>query len=330
MNALAPVFPHYPIEVDFPDLEPHRVGNTGVEHVYRFDSGVPGPSAMVNALTHGNEVCGAIVVDALLKSAVRPRRGSLVLSFANVAAYRRFDPERPDAARFVDQDFNRVWTPALLDDLSRQSVELTRARALRPFVDAADRLLDLHSMHERSAPLIVAGPLDKGTAFAVEVGAPATVIRDAGHPEGTRMRDYGGFGDPAGDKNALLIECGQHWEARAVAVARDSTARFLAATGVLDRDDLPADWFLPPPDAMRIVQVTEPVVAHSLDFRFAGAYTGLEHFADAGTIIGWSDGAPVRTPYPDCVLVMPSLRQLRPGVTVVRLGRLERDIARRG
>jgi hypothetical protein len=39
-------------------------------------------------------------------------------------------------------------------------------------------------------------------------------------------------------------------------------------------------------------------------------------------VIGWRDGEPVVTPYPDCVLVMPSLRQLRPGVTVVRLGRL--------
>jgi hypothetical protein len=27
------------------------------------------------------------------------------------------------------------------------------------------------------------------------------------------------------------------------------------------------------------------------------------------------------TPYDDCVVVMPSMRQLRPGVTVVRLGR---------
>jgi hypothetical protein len=30
----------------------------------------------------------------------------------------------------------------------------------------------------------------------------------------------------------------------------------------------------------------------------------------------------VRTPYPDCVLVMPSLRQVRAGVTVVRFGQL--------
>ena len=79
---------------------------------------------------------------------------------------------------------------------------------------------------------------------------------------------------------------------------------------------------------MRVVRVTEPVVATSLDFRFADRYTGLEVFPDAGSVIGWSDGQAVRTPYPDCMLVMPSLRQLRAGVTVVRLGRIERRIAR--
>ncbi len=80
---------------------------------------------------------------------------------------------------------------------------------------------------------------------------------------------------------------------------------------------------MPLPDEMLIVRVTEPVVAKSLNFRFSGNYTGLEVFPEAGSVIGWSDGEAVRTPYPDCMLVMPSLRQLRAGVTIVRLGRIE-------
>ncbi|MGF6605561.1 hypothetical protein OKW45_000461 [Paraburkholderia sp. WSM4175] len=47
-------------------------------------------------------------------------------------------------------------------------------------------------------------------------------------------------------------------------------------------------------------------------------------------MIGWSNGEEVRTPYDNCMLVMPSLRQLRPGVTVVRLGRIERTLANPG
>jgi predicted deacylase len=312
----------YPVDLEFPVLDAYAPGNAGVPFVYTYDSGTPGPHVMINALTHGNEVCGAITVKALLDLGVRPRRGKLTLSFANIDAYRTFDRRRPDASRYVDQDFNRVWTAEKLDDKGSISVELRRARALRPVVDTVDALLDLHSMHEKSAPLIVSGPLEKGIALARALGAPATVISDEGHPEGRRMRDYAGFGDPQSPRNALLVECGQHWEASAVTVAKDSTARFLVLSGVVDEADLPADWFAPKPEAMKVIRVTEPVVAKSMDFRFAGAYTGLETFEKAGTVIGWNDGEPVVTPYDNCVLVMPSLRQLKPGVTVVRLGRL--------
>jgi predicted deacylase len=322
MTTMKASLPEYPIEVAFPDIRPHAGGNTGIPYVHSFDSGVPGPHVMLNALTHGNEVCGAIAVAELLDLGLRPRKGKLTLSFANVDAYLRFDPANPDASRFVDQDFNRVWTTAVLDDASRDSTELRRARQMRPIVDTVDFLLDLHSMHERSAPLSVCGPLDKGIALARELGVPAWIISDEGHPEGRRMRDYDGFGDPASPKNALLIECGQHWEAAAVDVARDVVARFLVLHGIVDVTDLPAAWFQTLPADSTVVRVTEPVVASSMDFRFAGNYTGLETFPEAGTVVAWRDGEPVKTPYPDCVLVMPSLRQLRPGVTVVRFGQM--------
>jgi predicted deacylase len=318
----------YPIEVDFPDLSKHAAGSSGIAYVHTFDSGKPGPHVMINALTHGNEVCGAIVVDALLRAGLRPRRGRLTLSFANVAAYLRFDPAHPDAARFVDQDFNRVWTAKVLDDTARRSSELDRAREMRPVIDTVDALLDLHSMHEKSAPLIVAGPLAKGVDLSLRVGAPATVMCDEGHPEGRRMRDYEGFGEADSPKNALLVECGQHWERAAVAVARDVTARFLQVSGVVDAGDLPEDWIMASPDVMHVVRVTEPVVATSMDFRFADTYTGLEIIPKAGTVIGWSEGEAVRTPYDNCMLVMPSVRQLRPGVTVVRFGRIEQSLRR--
>ena len=41
----------------------------------------------------------------------------------------------------------------------------------------------------------------------------------------------------------------------------------------------------------------------------------------AGTVIGDNDGEAVVTPYDDCVLVMPSVRQALAGVTVVRFAR---------
>jgi hypothetical protein len=61
-------------------------------------------------------------------------------------------------------------------------------------------------------------------------------------------------------------------------------------------------------------------VAQSMRFEFTGNYTGSEVFAKAGSVIAHDDGQQIITPYDDCVLVMPSIRQLRPGVTTVRLG----------
>jgi len=311
----------YPVEFEFPDLRPYAEGNTGVPYVFSFDSGVPGKHVMITSLTHGNEVSGAVAVKAMLDAGLRPRRGRLTLAFGNVDAYHSFDPSRPDASRFVDQDMNRVWQAATLDDPSLDSSELRRARALRPVVDSVDCLLDLHSMHERSAPLTVCGPLDKGIAMALKLGTPTHIISDAGHPEGCRLRDYGGFGDPASPKNALLIETGQHWEHGALAVAMDYCMRFLLLCEAIDADQAPDGWLRALPARQLVIEVTAPVVASGPDFRFAGQYTGLETFADAGCVIGWDRGKPVRTPYANCVLVMPSLRQVRPGVTVVRFGR---------
>ena len=149
--------PAIPVELEAPDIAPHRSSNTGTDYIHTFDSGKPGPHALVNALTHGNEICGAIVVDRLLREDLRPTRGKLTLAFANVEAFSRFDRLRPYATRFVDEDFNRVWSPAILGG-PRHSVELDRARELRPFVDAADYLLDLHSMLEPSPPVMICGP----------------------------------------------------------------------------------------------------------------------------------------------------------------------------
>ena len=316
---------NYPIEFSFPDIAPHAPGNTGTPSVFEFDSGVAGPTAMVCALTHGNEMAGAVVLDALLKQSFRPRRGKLVLSFNNIAAFTAFDLDDPDAARYVDEDFNRVWEPAVLDG-SRDSVELRRAREVRPFVAKADFLLDIHSMHEKCAPIMVCGPLEKGLALGREIGAPQNLMLDQGHASGRRMRDYGGFGDAASPKNANLIECGQHWEASAVVVAKDVTARFLCTVGISEPADLPAGWQREAVAVQKISRVTQAIAPATEHFRFAQNFKGLEVLA-RGEVIGWDgDGdaaQAVIAPYDNCVLIMPSLRHAGPGVTVVRLARLD-------
>ena len=311
---------HPLIELQAPDITRWRLGNTGVDYVHLFDSGRPGPSVMVQVLTHGNEICGALALDALLRQGVAPRQGRLTLAFANVEAFERFDPTEPNESRYVDEDYNRVWADDVLFG-SRDSAELRRARQLQPFVDAADLLLDIHSMGEPCRPLMVCGQVDKNAAYALELGMPADVLLDTGHPAGLRMIERGGFGDAASAKRALLIECGQHWERASEQVAVDTLMRFLALTGAVDPAWARARYVLPLPALQRVVRVTEAVVARSLDFHFLVPMVAMSIVPVAGTPIAQDGDQVWIAPYDDTVLVMPGLTHLKPGNTQVRLGR---------
>lgn len=321
LEAIRASLPSYPIEVSFPDISRWRDSNTGVDFLHTFDSGKPGKHVMILALTHGNEVSGAIAVDTLLAAGIRPSQGKLSLGFGNVGAYAEFNAENADATRFLDEDMNRVWSASALEG-DRQSRELTRARAMRPIVESVDLLLDIHSMHEASAPLMMTGPLEKAIALAAEIGVPQHVIIDKGHANGTRMRDYGGFGDVASAKNALLIETGQHFAASARDVALDSAARFLLHAGVVSQADVAQYLTQATPAKQMFIEITQPVVARSMDFRFSQPFTGLEVIEKAGTEIARDGDEVIVTPYDNCVIVQPSLRHLGVNVTMMRLGRL--------
>lgn len=304
----------YPVELPTPDIEPYATGNTGVPFVWQFDSGVPGPNVMVSAIVHGNEPCGAIALDWLLRQQIRPVAGLLTLAFVNVAAYRAFDPADPNATRWVDEDMNRVWDKSVLDS-DRSSSELERARELRPILDGIDVLLDIHSMQHLAPPLMMTGRHARAKDLARKVSVPERVVGDAGHAAGRRMRDYGDFDDPTSAKTALLIECGQHWEAAAGALAHESMLRFLVATGTLTMDVL-AEYADAP--TQKCFTVVEAVTIESEAFRFAQPFTGGEIISETGTLIGHDGDRAIFTPADNTMLVMPSKR-LWKGQTAVRL-----------
>jgi hypothetical protein len=195
----------YAVEIVAPDLSAYAAGNTGVPYVWTFDSGRSGPHVAVTALVHGNELCGAVALDWLFRMNLRPRHGKLSLVFVNVAAFDRFDPQTPDASRWVDEDFNRLWGEGVLADPVRPvTQEVVRARQLQPWLRTVDLLLDLHSMQHKTEPLTIAGPTEKGRRLADAMGWPSIVVSDHGHAEGVRMRDFGDFASPASPRNAVL------------------------------------------------------------------------------------------------------------------------------
>lgn len=317
-NRIALVMTKYPVQLAPPTITAYREGDSGIDYVTTFDSGRPGPHVMVSAVTHGNELCGAIVLDFLLREKVRPATGKLTLAFVNYRAFLTFDARYPGLSRYIDEDINRVWSAEVLDG-GRISDELRRARELRPLVDDVDLLLDLHSMQTSCPALMLAGPLEKGRRLAAAVGVPEFVVSDVGHAAGKRMRDYGGFGDPKSAKNALLVECGQHWERASADVAMQTTLRFLKHSGIVDPGFLDAHIAGGSPP-QKFITVTGAVTIKHDDFKFVEEYNGMEVIAKAGTVIAQDGREPVRTPYDDCVLIMPS-RRMAAGQTAVRLGR---------
>jgi predicted deacylase len=308
------------VELAKPDLAGYRAGNTGVPYVWSFEAAAPGPHVLVNALMHGNEISGAIALARLLDAGVRPLQGRLTFSFANVEAFDRFDIGDPRSARFVEEDMNRVWSSERLQG-GEDSLELRRARELQPVFETADRLLDLHSMQTPSPPLMLSTLREKGRRLAARIGMPAWVIADRGHANGTRLIDFGAFGEPEASPVAVLLEAGQHWRAESAVVALETTVRFLETTGAIGAATAAALAPEARPRPQHFVEVTEAVMVRTPDFAFARDFVGLEIVPEEGALIATDGELEIRAPYPDCVLVMPS-RRLTPGLTGVRLGRL--------
>ena len=311
----------YAVELTPPDLSAYASGNTGVPYIWTFDSGQPGPHAAITAIVHGNEPCGAIALDWLMAADTRPVAGKLSFAFINIAAYEAFDPEVPDATRWVEEDFNRLWGEGVLDDPDRRvTPEVERARAIRPWLSSVDLLLDIHSMQHKTEALIIAGPAAKGRELGRAIGRPGIVVTDKGHAEGVRMRDFADFADPASTRNAALVEAGQHWETESANISKDCAVEFLRVSGVVAPDF--AESYLatrPAKPASRLYEVVGPVTIETNDFRFAQDWRGFEHL-DKGTLIGHDGDRAVYAPHDETVLIMPS-RRLWPGKTAVRLAK---------
>ena len=299
------------IEIRPRDLTSYRGGNTGVDYVHAFDSGVAGPHFMVNALSKGNEVCGSEAVATLLDDGVRPIRGHLTLSFANVEAYQTLDVHDPAPSKFLDVNFNRIWKDAIIDDPS-PAREVARARAMRPIVREADVLLDLLSDCFYRAPdpwydppllSYVEKPATRALGDRIgfplhHVGCPAGAV---GEHSGL-LFEYGRFSDLESAAAGFLAECGPHFARRSVTNCLNVTARFLWALEMVDRDT--AARYGAFEDAGDVVLYTDMVAptAETDEFRWAGEYRGHETFAK-GELIATDGAKRIEAPWDDCVLI---------------------------
>jgi predicted deacylase len=308
MAADSPIF-----EVLPRDLSAYRRGNTGVDYVHRFDSGKPGPHVLVNALTHGNELCGMVAATHLLDEGVRPRIGTLTVSFANVAAYESFNRERPFDSRMLVHNLNRIWSAERLDG-TEDSPELRRARELRPIVAAADHILDIHSTSQDVEPFWVYPAFERNARVALAIGRPVIhLVMPSGLGSGTPLIQHGRHGLRDSDAGtALVAECGGHFRQASADLAVQVALDFLGCFGLIERA---LDGAGQPQQRYELLQTC---VIRTPDFRFLRPVRGFETFA-AGELIAMDGDTELRAPQ-DCTLLMPASK-LEPGREAMYLAR---------
>lgn len=296
------------------DLSAYKAGNTGIPYVHRFASGQPGPHVLVNALTHGNELCGMTAATHLLDRGIRPRIGTLTVSFANVAAYESFNRDKPFESRQLVHNLNRIWSAEQLDG-SEDSPELRRARELRPVVAAADHILDLHSTSQDVEPFWVYPDFARNAEAALAIGRPSVhLVMPDGLGSGTPVIQHGRHGLPdAGAGVAMVAECGQHFRQATSDLAVQVTLDFLGHFGLIEREP-PVGRTQP----QRRYRLLRTYVVKTPEFRFARPVVGFETFA-AGELIATDGAEEIRAPE-DITILMPTREPIvgREGVYIAR------------
>jgi len=129
-------------------LEPGVHHPTPTTPVHVYDSGREGPTAIVQAGIHGDEIAGVHALEELLEEGLTPSAGRLlVIPVMNAAAYRAGSRARPEGL-----DLNRVFPgdPTSLDPERRLAHFFTSLVR----VEAPALLMTLHESWKRHHPEI--------------------------------------------------------------------------------------------------------------------------------------------------------------------------------
>lgn len=180
-----------------------------------------GPTSIILVGVHGNERCGVEALDTLLpKLAIK--NGRVLIAYGNPRAIEQ-------NVRFTDMNLNRAFKDTSLYSKAEQAnYEYQRAQFLKPYLNQADVLLDIHaSTTPNSQPFIIC----ENNALEIVKYLPFELINsgfDTLHPGGTDsyMNNLGKIG--------ICVECGYLEDPLSVKKAEESILAFLVALGHID------------------------------------------------------------------------------------------------
>ncbi len=268
----------------------------------------PGPRFLVLGAIHGNERCGPAgirrVIDDLEQGRMAVRRGTL--TFVPVANPRAYAENR----RFIERNLNRSFLPRARP----VAYEDRLTNALCPFMEQCDYLLDLHSCTAGGPPFASiddCGPQEARLAAL----AGATVLlhgwRDAYVASGYATTDpdeWIGTTAYASQKgaHAVLLECGQHLDPRAIDVASSAITRILADLGMTgaDAENGGSGAAAEPGTSMRTIRIVQ-VVRREEGGAFSEQWGNLAPVA-AGQKLATRDNGEIVRASGDGVIVLPN------------------------
>ena len=299
---------------------------------HTFHGLAPGPKLLVLGAVHGNEVCGALAIEQLLRDiesgALAIERGTLTLvPVTNPLAHQL-------GQRTGDRNLNRNMAPSAIP----QDFEDRIANVLCPLLEAHDVLLDLHSFHTGGAPFVMIGPQDNTgdlepfshaaeemqlalhtgpyrilegwldtyarglkrrlAAATTGSGRSQTLVTDTNYGVGTTeyMRSRGGYG--------VTLECGQHDDPKGVAVAKHAIEQTLALLGMTATALAPLAPAAMEREILRLIDVTD---RDDVADRFVREWRSFD-VVKAGDVIGTrKSGQEVKAPA-DGFVVFPNPR----------------------
>jgi hypothetical protein len=276
---------------------------------HHFAGLAPGPRLIVLGAVHGNETCGTRAIERVLAELEagqwQLQRGALsMVPVANPLAY-------ANGTRNGERNLNRRLLPT---DAPRE-VEDHIANLLCPWLAAHDVLLDLHSFRGPGEPFVLRGPADNDGplepfAHAAAEGrlaeclGPTRIVegwmtvyaegaarrRARGMTEdaevsygiGTTeyMRSQGGY--------AVTLECGQHEDPAAPAVAYRAIRRTIALLGLAE---LPDDEMLPRSRVFERLRLVTVVDREHANDRFVRPWASFDALRAGEPVAERADGS---------------------------------------
>ncbi|HQZ13572.1 MAG TPA: succinylglutamate desuccinylase/aspartoacylase family protein [Devosia sp.] len=283
-------------QIPYRDISGYERGNTGIRYAYTFDSGKPGPHVLISGLSHGNEPGGREAVTTLIDRAISPLKGKLSLALLNIDAYHASNGVDPYGTRFVETDFNRVWDPDILDS-DKDTVELRRAREIRPLIDTVDILLDIHSTPYEATPYFVQKPGSRGIALADQLGIPRTrILFEQGSAHSPTITNYRQFKAADSDAVAVSLETGLFFARTSALCATTSAVRLLRMTGLIGPDALEDLILWNDPGPVRRVRVLYPEIVETTDIALLFRPERFETYAK-GAVVAYDGERPIAAPF---------------------------------